>query len=155
MIKIDSIERHLFLEGILLRYGYDFRQYAEASLDRRLLNLLKLHRTESLIVILQMALASTEFFRSILPALTINTTEFFRDPGFFKCLRDEVFPTLKTYPKLSVWIAGCSTGEEVLSLAIALDEEGLLSRSTIHATDINHEVLKQASRPTQFSSKLI
>lgn len=144
MNKIDSIERHLFLEGILLRYGYDFRQYAEASLDRRLASLLKRNHSESLLDILQKSLASSDFFRSVLPSLTINTTEFFRDPSFFKCLRDEVFQTLKTYPKISIWIAGCSTGEEVLSTAIALDEEGLLSRSTIYATDINHDVLKQA-----------
>jgi chemotaxis protein methyltransferase CheR len=144
MKKIDTVERHLFFEGILLKYGYDFRQYAEASLNRRLGSLLDKYQTESLLDVLQKALDSAETFRKILPILTINTTEFFRDPVFFKTLRSEVFPTLKTYPKLCFWIAGCSTGEEVISLAISLKEEGLLSRSSIYATDINPDVLKVA-----------
>lgn len=144
MIRIDPIERHLFLEGIVMKYGYDFREYAEASLNRRLVNLLSRFRTESLLDILKSAVQDPAVFQQILPALTINTTEFFRDPHFFKALRSEVFPILKTYPKLSIWVAGCSTGEEVLSLSIALKEEGLLSRSTIHATDINPSVIKTA-----------
>lgn len=143
-MKIDSIERHLFFEGILLRYGYDFRQYASASLDRRLTFLLTQRRTASLIDLLKEALASPEAFRKMLPSLTINTTQFFRDPAFFKSLRESVFPMLRTHSRLSIWSAGCSTGEEVLSLAIALSEEGLSERSTIYATDINPAVLAAA-----------
>lgn len=144
MIKINAVERHLFFEGILLKYGYDFRQYAEASLDRRLQNLLSQHQTESLMDLLKMIMESPETFRKILGFLTINTTEFFRDPTFYRALRELVFPVLKTYSKISVWSAGCSTGEEVISLAIALKEEGLDRRTTIYATDINPNVLKTA-----------
>lgn len=143
-MRVEPIERHLLLEGILLKYGYDFRQYAEASLNRRLINLLQKFKTNSLLDILKLALMSPDNFHCILPALTINTTEFFRDPLFFKNLRDEIFPVLKTYPKLTVWVAGCSSGEEVISLSIALKEENLLSRTIIYATDINPDVLRTA-----------
>lgn len=144
MMVIDPIERHLFLEGLLLRYGYDFRQYAEASLNRRLVSLLTRFQTNSLLDLLKMAMNSHDTFKKILPALTINTTEFFRDPLFFKALREEVFPVLETYSKNTIWVAGCSTGEEVLSLAIALDEAGLYPRCTIYGTDINPDVIKVA-----------
>lgn len=143
-MRIDPIERHLFLEGIFLKYGYDFRQYSEASLNRRLVHLMQRCQKESLLDVLKQLNSSQAFFRSVLPLLTISTTEFFRDPEFFRSLREQVFPMLKTYPKLSIWIAGCSTGEEVLSLAIALQEEGLAGRATIHATDINPDAIKVA-----------
>lgn len=143
-MNIDPVERHLFLEGIFLRYGYDFRQYAEISLNRRLVGMLARKGSDSLLDVLKETLASPEFFRQVLAQLTINTTEFFRDPLFFKALRESVFPLLRTYPSLRIWIAGCSTGQEILSLAILLDEDGLLKRSTIYATDINSEAIKQA-----------
>lgn len=144
MMIVDPVERHLFLEGIFLRYGYDFRQYAEASLNRRLANLLVEYKTKSLLDVLKVVLDSPDRFREILPSLTINTSEFFRDPLFFRTLREHVIPVLKTYSKISVWIAGCSTGEEVLSTAILLKEEDLYKRATVHATDINPEVIKRA-----------
>lgn len=143
-MKIDPVERHLFLEGIFLRYGYDFRQYAETSLNRRLTALQDRFRTDSLLEILKRMLDSNEVFRETLPVLTINTTEFFRDPTFFRMLRETVLPMLKTYPRIQIWTAGCSTGEELLSLAMILREEGLYDRSTIYATDINPIVLKRA-----------
>ncbi|MBL7545546.1 MAG: protein-glutamate O-methyltransferase CheR [Bdellovibrionaceae bacterium] len=127
-----------------MRYGYDFRQYAEASLDRRLSTLLTQFKVSSLLELLKKVLDSSDTFRDVLPYLTINTTEFFRDPLFFRTLREVVFPVLKTYSRIVIWVAGCSTGEEVLSLAIALKEENLLDRTTIHATDINPKVLKKA-----------
>lgn len=144
MKSVDPVERHLFLEGIFLRYGYDFRQYSGASLDRRLASLLVSYETSSLLEVLKQVLASPEKFREILPSMTINTTEFFRDPQFFRALRERVLPFLKTYPSLRVWTAGCSTGEEIISLAILLEEENLLSRTTIYATDINPSVIKIA-----------
>ncbi|KYG63679.1 hypothetical protein AZI86_12680 [Bdellovibrio bacteriovorus] len=144
MIPIDPVERHLFFEGILIKYGYDFRQYAEASLDRRLAYILGKKGSTSLLDLLKDVLGKPEEFRSILSQLTINTTEFFRDPHFFKTLRETVIPILKTYPHIVIWSAGCSTGEEVLSLAILLQEENLLKRTTIYATDINQNVLKTA-----------
>lgn len=144
MIEIDSVERHLFLEGILLRYGYDFRQYAEASFSRRLGDLMERYKKKNLLELLQLVLSSPHIFKEILPLLTIGTTEFFRDPTFFKSLREKVFPVLETYPSLNIWIAGCSSGEEIISLSILLKEAGLLRRTTIYATDINPEALRRA-----------
>lgn len=144
MIEIDGVERHLFLEGILLRYGYDFRQYAEASFTRRLVDILEKYKKQNLIELLQLILSSPTVFKEILPALTIGTTEFFRDPLFFKSLKEKVIPVLKTYPSLNIWIAGCSTGEEVISMAVLLKEADLLKRTTIYATDINPLALKRA-----------
>jgi chemotaxis protein methyltransferase CheR len=144
MNQIDPIERHLFLEGIFLRYGYDFRQYSEVSMNRRLGNLLQRLDKPDLMTLLNEVLKSKEVFDQILPNMTIGTTEFFRDPVFFRDLRDLVFPILQTYPTLKIWSAGCSSGEEVYSLAIALKEEGLLDRSLIFATDLNPAQLKKA-----------
>lgn len=138
----------------MLRYGYDFRQYAEASLNRRLVSLMTKFKVDSLLDLLKMAMSSQETFRKILPVLTINTTEFFRDPAFFKALREEVFPVLKTYPQVTIWVAGCSTGEEIISLAIALEEEGLSSRTTIYGTDINPEVIKVAKEGIYDASQI-
>jgi len=144
MMEIDSVERHLFLEGIFLRYGYDFRQYAEASLNRRLAGLLGHYQKKNLLELLPMVLSSPGVFKEVLPTLTVGTSEFFRDPMFFKSLKELIFPVLETYPSLNIWVAGCSTGEEVMSLAVLLKEAGLLRRSTIYATDINPLSLKQA-----------
>lgn len=127
-----------------MRYGYDFRQYAETSLNRRLTAVQDRFQSASLLEILKRVLESAELFREILPILTINTTEFFRDPTFFRALRESVLPTLKTYPRIQIWSAGCSTGEEVLSLAMVLKEEGLYDRTTIYATDISPTVIKRA-----------
>lgn len=144
MQHLDPVERHLFLEGIFMKYGYDFRQYSEASLNRRLADILSRHPNQGLMDILRICLESPVAFEKILPLLTIGTTEFFRDPRFFRSLRETVIPVLKTYPTLNIWCAGCSTGEEPLSLAMLLHEEGLLPRSTIYATDINAGALKKA-----------
>lgn len=146
MINIDPIEKMLFFEGIFLKYGYDFRQYAAASLDRRLAFILDKFKVDSPLLLLKQALDSSDAYREILNNLTIHTSEFFRDPHFFRSLREQVLPILKTYSKLNIWVAGCSTGEEVISLAIMLREEGLQERSTIYATDINSHVLKIAEQ---------
>jgi chemotaxis protein methyltransferase CheR len=139
--KLDLVERHLFLEGIYMKYGYDFRQYSEASFDRRLMAIIGNEKCLSLLQLLEKILQDKNQFRRILSKMTVRTTEFFRDPVFFKALREKVMPVLKTYPSLQIWVAGCSTGEELYSLAIVLREEGLLDRSTIFATDINPESL--------------
>ena len=146
MLRVDPIEKYLFLEGIFLRYGYDFRGYSEASMTRRLVQVLTKNKEQSLLTVLANALSSKDYFREILPLLTINTTEFFRDPLFFKAIRENVLPVLASYPSLRVWVAGCSTGEEVISVAILLQEAGLLNRSVIYATDINPLVLTQAKQ---------
>lgn len=138
------VDQHLILEAIFLMYGFDFRQYAEASLTRRLVNVMMKHQIEDPLDLLKRIMRDKDFFRSILPLMTVSTTEFFRDPEFFRLLRTKVFPTLKTYPHLNIWVAGSSTGEEVYTMAILLKEEDLLHRSTIFATDLNPEVLKKA-----------
>lgn len=144
MEELNSVEVRLFLEGLFLQYGYDFREYASASMNRRLQNLLMKSGLQSLIDLLKLVLQSREKFLEILPELTINTTEFFRDPLFFKALKSEVFPILKTYPSINIWVAGCSSGEEVISLSILLHEADLLHRTTIYATDISPAILKRA-----------
>lgn len=127
-----------------MKYGYDFRQYTTNSINRRLENILARYKSRSLMPILENVLHDKNFFQSLLPQMTINTTEFFRDPVFFKNLKETVFPLLQTYPSLKFWIAGCSTGEEIYSLAIMLQEAGLYERSTIYATDINKDCLQRA-----------
>ncbi|QDK44532.1 protein-glutamate O-methyltransferase CheR [Bdellovibrio sp. ZAP7] len=139
-----SVQRHLLLEGIFLKYGFDFRKYTEASVTRRIEVILGKHAIPTEADLLARLLNDEDFFRKIMPLFTVNTSEMFRDPTFFKALRTQVIPVLRTYPNLNIWVAGCSTGEEVYSLQILLHEEGLLERSTIYATDINPLALKKA-----------
>ncbi|MEZ0393393.1 MAG: protein-glutamate O-methyltransferase CheR [Pseudobdellovibrionaceae bacterium] len=141
---IDPVERQLFIEGVFLKYGYDFRHYSKASFDRRLGNILDREKCENLLQLLQLLLQDRTAFRRILSQMTIGTTEFFRDPLFFKALREKIFPVLATYPSLQMWVAGCSTGEELYSLAILLKESGLFEKTTIFATDINPASLQKA-----------
>ena len=143
-MSLQDIERRLLLEGVRLRYGYDFRSYAEASLARRIdAAQLKLG-ARSALDLLARVLGDADEFERMLSTLTVTTTEAFRDPRSFRALREIALPVLRTYPRLNVWIAGCSTGEEAYSVAILLKEEGLYERSTIYATDVNREALKKA-----------
>ncbi|MFN3453826.1 MAG: CheR family methyltransferase [Pseudobdellovibrio sp.] len=144
MKPIDPVEKYLFIEGLFVKYGYDFRNYNEPSFERRLLSLMTDLGYESLLDLLKNTFLSTQIFNQVIAGLTVNTTEFFRDPLFFKELKEQVFPILKTYSKINIWSAGCSTGEEVISLAIALQEEELLKKTTIYATDINPNNIKKA-----------
>ncbi|MEZ0391985.1 MAG: protein-glutamate O-methyltransferase CheR [Pseudobdellovibrionaceae bacterium] len=144
MSSVDSLEQKLILEGIFLKYGYDFRKYAESSFSRRLQNIFKKFEFQDGFDFLKKVYNDPELFEKILPFLTISTTELFRDPLVFKTIRESLVPILKTYPRLNIWVAGCSTGEEVYSLAIILLEEGLYSRSNIFATDINPRALEMA-----------
>jgi chemotaxis protein methyltransferase CheR len=144
MKMMDPVERHLFLEGVFLKYGYDFRHYSEASFDRRLQTIMTNEKVDSLLQLLQQILNDREHFRRVLSQMTIRTTEFFRDPLFFKAIREKVLPVLATYPSLQIWVAGCSTGEELYSLAILLKEENLYEKTTIFATDINPQSIQKA-----------
>lgn len=144
MNRFDAVERSLFLSGVLLKYGFDLSQYAEASLNRRLAFLMDTFHKRTLLDLLQFTLESEQNYQEALSKLTVTTTELFRDPVFFKTLREKVFPVLKTYPRVNIWIAGCSTGQELVSVAILLKEEGLLKRATIYATDVNLVALKKA-----------
>ncbi|NKQ09447.1 CheR family methyltransferase [Pseudomonas sp. SST3] len=144
--RIQAIELKLLIEAIYLRYSYDFRDYSGASLKRRILLALKQMRCENIAELQHKVLHDPQVFMELLQFLTIPVSEMFRDPGYFLALREQVVPVLRTYPSLKVWIAGCSTGEEVYSMAILLKEEGLLERTILYATDINPRSLEQARR---------
>lgn len=142
--ELEEIELELLLEGIYRRYGFDFREYAPASLRRRVRRRMHGEDVGSISALQELVLHDPAVMERLLLDLSINVTAMFRDPSFFLSLRENVVPLLRTYPFARIWVAGCSSGEEVYSLAILLDEEGLAERVRIYATDINEAVLEQA-----------
>jgi chemotaxis protein methyltransferase CheR len=140
----QAIELKLLIEAIYLRYSYDFRDYSSASLKRRVLLALKQMQCENISQLQRRILYDPQAFMELLQFLTIPVSEMFRDPSYYLALREQVIPVLRTYPSLKIWIAGCSTGEEVYSMAILLKEEGLLDRTILYATDINPRSLERA-----------
>jgi chemotaxis protein methyltransferase CheR len=141
---IVGIEVDLFLEALFRRHGYDFRNYAKASIRRRVLGLASATGADNVSELIRRTLRDGPFLPEILAHLSVPVTELFRDPPVFKALREQVLPMLASWPRLKIWQAGCATGEEVYSLAILLDEAGLLERTQIYATDINDVALKKA-----------
>lgn len=144
--RTQEIELRLLIEAIYLKYSYDFRDYSGASLKRRVLYALRQFDCATISALQERIIHDAQAFHELLQYLTIPVSEMFRDPSYFLALRQEVVPILRTYPPIKVWIAGCSTGEEVHSLAILLHEEGLLERTLIYATDINPQSLEKARR---------
>ena len=144
--SVADIEIRLLVEAIFLRYGQDFRDYAPASLKRRVLQGQQRMGAASVSALQERVLHDPDAFAQLLQYLTVPVSEMFRDPAYFLALRTHVVPVLRTYPSLKVWVAGCSTGEEPYSLAILLKEEGLLDRTILYATDINHASLDKARR---------
>lgn len=142
--SIDSAALAALLETIRDKYGYDFTQYAEASIMRRSLYFMNAHKIRTIEQLRDMLLGDESMFELFVRNLSVTVTEMFRDPPFYACLRSKVLKRLATYPFIKVWVAGCATGEEVYSIAILLKEEGLLDRSLIYATDINQHSLHQA-----------
>lgn len=142
--KIFDIELQLLLQAVYLKYHYDFRGYAEASLRRRLRTALGQFGVATLSQLQDLVLHDETAFPTLLDFMTVPVTEMFRDPSYFRALRERAAPLLRTYPSLKIWVAGCSSGEEVYSLAILLHEEGLLERTLIYATDINPATLQKA-----------
>jgi chemotaxis protein methyltransferase CheR len=140
----EELEIDLLLEAVWRHYGFDFRGYTRASLKRRLWRRVHLERLDTITALTDRLLHDPQAMEHLLLDLSINVTSMFRDPGFFLAFRRKVVPLLRTYPFLRIWNAGCSTGEETWSLAILLQEEGLLDRCRIYATDINESVLAQA-----------
>ncbi|APA68422.1 MULTISPECIES: CheR family methyltransferase [unclassified Janthinobacterium] len=136
------------MEAIYQRYSYDFRDYTLPSQRRRLNHALDRFQCADLPAMQQLVIEDPAAFGRLLQILTVPVTQMFRDPAFFLALREDVVPVLKTYPSPTIWVAGCCTGEEALSLAIVLHEEGLLERSRIYATDINPQALATAVRGT-------
>jgi chemotaxis protein methyltransferase CheR len=145
-VAIEDIEIDLLLEAIYQRYGYDFRSYTKASIRRRIMHRLGLTGMDNVTRMTERVLRDREFFVSLLNDLTVNVTDMFRDPEFYLAFRREVVPLLKTFPFLKIWHAGCATGEEIYSMAILLEEEGLYDRSIIYATDIDKNVLASAKK---------
>jgi len=141
---LEALEIELLLEAVFRRYGFDFREYAPASLKRRLWRRVYGERVESISQLTDRLLHEPAAMERLLLDLSVNVTAMFRDPTFYLAFREKIVPLLHTYPFTRIWIAGCSTGEEVYSLAILLQEEGLYERARIYATDINETVLTQA-----------
>jgi len=140
----EKIEMDLLLEAIYQKYHYDFKDYSRAHLKRRLMYRMKTANLENFSQMQHKILYERSFFEKILLDLSINVTEMFRDPPFYLAIRQKAIPVLKKLPFIKIWHAGCSTGEEVYSMAILLKEEGLYEKSQIYATDFNTLVLKKA-----------
>jgi chemotaxis protein methyltransferase CheR len=144
LLENQDIEVKLLIDAIYLKYGYDFRNYSRAHVKRRILNRFNLIGYDNLGTMMHQLLTDQRLIDQLLFDLSINVTEMYRDPSFYKALLDEVFPILKTYPFIKIWHAGCASGEEVYSMAILLKEEGMYDRCQIYATDFNPIVIKQA-----------
>ena len=142
---LEQLEIELLLEAVFRRYGVDFRQYAQASLKRRLYRRMHAEGLATLSQLQDRLLHDPPCMERLLLDLSINVTSMFRDPLFYVAFREHVVPALHTYPFTRIWCAGCSTGEEVYSLAIVLHEEGLYEKTRIYATDINEHVLQTAA----------
>lgn len=143
---IEDIELRLLLEAIFHKYHYDFRDYAMASIKRRLYKAREDFKCDTYSKLQDLILRDASAFHKLLSYLTVQVTEMFRNPSYFKAIRTEVVPHLKTYPSLKVWVAGCSSGEELYSLMILFHEEGLLDRTIFYGTDINTDALKIAEQ---------
>lgn len=140
----EGIELDLLIEGIYRRYHYDFRNYSPASLKRRLIQAREYFGCPTFSALQERVMHDPTLLPQLLGFLTIQVSEMFRDPSFFRALREQVVPHLRTYPSLKVWVAGCSAGEELYSLAILFREEGLEERTMFYATDINTDALRKA-----------
>lgn len=151
MDDIDSeteseLELDLFLEAVYRKYGYDFRLYSRASMKRRIKLQMQRLKLNNICELIHIILHHENEFAEILSQMTVNVTEMFRDPDFFKAFREQVIPALRSYPSLKIWHAGCSSGEEVYSMCILLKEARLYDRTYIYATDIDHHSLERARK---------
>jgi len=146
MPKSNEFELTLLLEAIYQKYHYDFRGYSKDSVARRLSQAKERFNCRSYSILQDRVLHEPAIFPELLSFLTVQVSEMFRDPIYFRSLRENVIPYLKTYPSLKVWVAGCSSGEELYSLAILFREEGIENRTIFYGTDINNEALRKAER---------
>jgi chemotaxis protein methyltransferase CheR len=142
--KVEDIEIRLLLEALYVRYHYDFRNYAMASIKRRLRQAREQLGFSTISALQENVLHDAAMLPRLLGYLTVQVSEMFRDPSYFRAIREKVVPHLRTYPSLKVWVAGCSGGEELYSLVILFREEGLEERTIFYATDINQEALRTA-----------
>jgi len=142
--RLEETEIYLLLEGIYRQYGFDFRNYALASLRRRIWSVVRDEKLNTISALQDKVLHDASCLERFLLALSVHVSAMFRDPSFFRTFRAKAVPLLRTYPYIRIWLAGCSTGEEVYSMAILLEEEGLYKRCRIYASDMNDAVLRAA-----------
>ena len=143
-ISLEDIEIGLLLEGLYRAHGFDFREYSRSSIKRRILELMRAEKLETISAFQDRVLHDPSCLDRFLLGLSVHATAMFRDPSFYLTFRKKVVPLLRTYPTVQIWVAGCSTGEEVYSLAILLEEERLYPKCRIYATDISQSVLRKA-----------
>jgi chemotaxis protein methyltransferase CheR len=141
---LENIEISLLLEGLYRAYGFDFREYSRASIKRRLLEMMRAEKLPTVSAFQDRLLHDAACLDRFVLGVSVHATAMFRDPSFYLTFRKKVVPLLRTYPTVQIWVAGCSTGEEVYSLAILLQEERLYGRCRIYATDISQTVLRKA-----------
>ncbi|TDL72375.1 protein-glutamate O-methyltransferase CheR [Rhodococcus qingshengii] len=144
--ELQEIEIKLLLEGLYQMYGYDFRSYVRGSIGRRILNRMKAERLPTITALLEKVLHEPGVLERLLNDISIRMTEMYRDPSFFAVFRNEVVPLLRELPEVRIWHAGCATGEEVYSMAILLQEESLMEKTKIYATDMNEKALMAAQK---------
>lgn len=144
--RLEAIELPLLVEAVYQYYGYDFRDYSSASFKRRVRRAMQIEQIQTISAFQDRVLHDRECMARFLDAISVDVTAMFRDPAFYKALRDKVLPCFRAHPHLRCWIAGCATGEEVYSLAIVLHEAGLLDQTRLYATDINQRVLEQGKQ---------
>jgi chemotaxis protein methyltransferase CheR len=145
-LLIQDNEMELLLNEVMQQYGYDFLDYSPASIKRRINRLISIDKFPSFAEFRHRVMTDGSYLQRFVEELTVNVTEMFRDPGFYRVLREQVLPELATHPFIRIWHAGCSTGEEVYSMAILLEEANLMHKSLLYATDINPGVLEIVSK---------
>jgi chemotaxis protein methyltransferase CheR len=143
-VDLVDVEISLLLEGLYRAHGFDFREYSHASIKRRILDLMRAEKLQTVSAFQDRILHDHKCLERFLLGLSVHATAMFRDPSFYLTFRQRVVPLLRTYPTVQIWVAGCSTGEEVYSLAILLQEENLYNKCRIYATDISQAVLRKA-----------
>jgi chemotaxis protein methyltransferase CheR len=143
---LEKIENELLLEAVYRYYGYDFRNYAYSSIKRRIWHRVQAEKLNSISELQEKVLHDPSFMKRLLSSLSINVTSMFRDPEFFLSFRTNVIPLLRKMPFIRLWHAGCSTGEEVYSMAVLLHEEGLYEKARIYATDMSEGVIQKAKK---------
>jgi len=145
-IEITDTETEMLIQDMLEDHGYDFTEYSRASIKRRIQRLMIMDKFSSFATMRQYIKTNPDYFNHAVSEITVNVTEMFRDPPFYKAIRDKIIPVLATHPFIRIWHAGCATGEEVYSMAIILKEANLLERSLIYGTDLNPHVLENARK---------
>lgn len=144
--SIKDADLNLLLSELYHSHGYDFSNYAKASLKRRVSRLMIIDRFPSFAEFIYRVKSDSTYLTRLVEELTVNVTEMFRDPSLFKAIREQVLPVLGTHPFIRIWHAGCATGEEVYSMAILLEEANLLKKSLLYATDLNASVLENIKK---------